>query len=71
MANRIMFQVSYFDGIQWVTRVVVGHAAGSVFMVYDRYDDGSEYMITRRDGKDVQRTFPLSEAVNLLESVMM
>lgn len=69
VVDRAVFQVEYFDGIQFVLRVA--HAvSGDRFIVYDRYDDGLESLIRRRVNGQMQTTFSQTECVRLLDEVV-
>ena len=59
-----VFMVEYWDGIQYVVRVARCIHPGC-FMVFDRYDDGTECMI-RRYGLN---TYSQAECVRLLDEV--
>lgn len=70
MGDRSVCQVQYFDGVQYVLRVAVKCAGSPLYLVYDRYDDGTEYLVTKGYKDQVQRCFYWVDAVNLLEEVM-
>ena len=64
-----VFKVEYWDGIQYVLRIARCIAAGA-YMVFDRYDDGSEFLITKGFKGHVQNVFSQEETVVLLDSVV-
>lgn len=67
--NRILYSVRFFDGINWITRYAMSVKEGGKYLVYDRYDDGDEFLITRGFRDHVQNTFSLEDTVMLLDSV--
>ena len=69
MASKVLYGITFFDGIQLVTRCVVAIPGTTRYLVYDRYSDGEEYLITRGFRDHVQNNYKLEEAVQLLEEV--
>lgn len=69
-ANRVLYSVRFFDGINWVTRYAMSVTEGEKYMVFDRYDDGDEFLITRGFRDHVQNTFNFEDTVMLLDSVI-
>ena len=69
MSGKILYGITFFDGVQLVTRCVVSIPGTTRFLVFDRYADGEEYLVTRREDRKVQHEYQLYEAVQLLEEV--
>ena len=69
MSGRILYSVPYFDGIQVVTRCAASTMSPDLYIVFDRYDDGEEYLITRGFRDHVRSTWCLEEVVSMLEEV--
>ena len=69
MASKVLYGVTFFDGIQLVTRCVVAVPGTTRYLVYDRYMDGKQYLISTRTREGRQYNYQLEEAVQLLEEV--
>ena len=69
MTTGVMYAVTYFDGVQLITRSVLSSWDPARYMVVDRYSDGDECLIKRNYPGGVKTLFSLPEAVQLLESV--
>ena len=65
-----VFKVEYWDGIQYVIRIARCLRPG-VYLVFDRYDDGQEFLITRSFTDHTQSVFTQEETVCLLDSVVV
>lgn len=64
-----VFKVEYWDGIQYVIRIARCIAPGK-YLVFDRYDDGEEFLITKGFKDHVQNVFSQEETVCILDSVV-
>ena len=64
-----VFKVEYWDGVQYVLRVARCIGPGQ-YLVFDQYDDGEEFLITKGFRDHVQRVFSQVETVRLLDSVV-
>lgn len=69
MSGRILYSVPYFDGIQVVTRCAASTLTPDRYIVFDRYDDGEECLISRWLRGCVRSTWCLEEVVSMLEEV--
>ena len=69
MSGKVLYAITFFDGIQLVTRCVVAVPGTTRYLVYDRYTDGEQYLISTRTKGGRQYNYQLEEAVQLLEEV--
>ena len=65
----VVRKVTYFNGIEDVTRLLIALSIAGQYQVVDRYDDGTEFIVTRGYKHGVQRVFGLTEASIMLDEV--
>ena len=64
-----VFKVEYWDGCQYVIRIARCLRPGW-YLVFDRYDNGAEFLITQGVAGCVKSIFSQEETVRILDSVM-